>query len=84
MYSAKWIRSSREGSRARDHVRRRRRVRVDADRQALVRGRVRRHRHLRRVARPAAGDGDLRARRVPLRGTGDVQADLLDLHEILW
>jgi hypothetical protein len=83
MYSVKWTRSSGEGSRARDHVRRWRRVRVDADRQALIRGRVRRHRHLRRVARAAASDGDLRARRVPLRGTGDVQADLLNLHEVL-
>jgi hypothetical protein len=75
--------SSGEGARARDDVGGRRRVGVDVDGEALVGRRVRRHGDLRRVGRATASDGDLRAGRVPLRGVHDVEADLLDLDEVL-
>lgn len=49
----------------------------------IARGDVARDRDLGRVGGPAAGDGDLCARDVPLRRAGDVQTDLLDADEVL-
>jgi hypothetical protein len=58
-------------------------VAVDVDGKARVVARVRGHRNLGRVAGATASDGDLGARNVPLRGTVNVETDLLDTDEVL-